>query len=90
MTLGTEVHEQMFQSGDQSDANPEGLVPKQAWYSFIDPLKAESTLAISRSEPRTCCVEERYAITQPFGISYIANTEYLNCFRPFIKKIKAY
>ncbi|GFX02509.1 mannose-1-phosphate guanyltransferase beta-A [Trichonephila clavipes] len=34
MTLGTEVNEQMFQSGCRSDVKPWCLVPKQAWYSL--------------------------------------------------------
>ncbi|GFW40122.1 uncharacterized protein LOC103524116 [Trichonephila clavipes] len=34
-----EVHEQIFQSGGQSDAKTPVLVSKQTWYSFIDPLK---------------------------------------------------
>ncbi|GFY03207.1 hypothetical protein TNCV_1171671 [Trichonephila clavipes] len=36
VTLGAEVHEQMFQSGDQSGTNSPMLTPK---HSFIDPLK---------------------------------------------------
>ncbi|GFW54005.1 hypothetical protein TNCV_3828131 [Trichonephila clavipes] len=61
MTLGTEVHDQMFRSEGQSDAKPQCFVPKQAWYSFIDPLKrkkVESTLPSPGFEPRTCGVEE--------------------------------
>ncbi|GFV43106.1 hypothetical protein TNCV_1410031 [Trichonephila clavipes] len=37
--LGTEVHEQMLQSGGQSDLKPQCLVPKQVEFSSIDPLK---------------------------------------------------
>ncbi|GFX20708.1 hypothetical protein TNCV_77661 [Trichonephila clavipes] len=46
-TIGAGVHVQMFLLSGQSDAKPQCLVPKQAWCSFIDPLKgrkAESTL----------------------------------------------
>ncbi|GFV27864.1 hypothetical protein TNCV_2347841 [Trichonephila clavipes] len=45
--LGAEVHEQMFQSGGLLLQNRQYLVPKQAWYSFIEQLKGkkpESTL----------------------------------------------
>ncbi|GFW37980.1 hypothetical protein TNCV_4631811 [Trichonephila clavipes] len=47
---------------------PQCLVPKRAWYSFIDPLKglkAEWTLPSPRIEPWTCGVEARYATTRP-------------------------
>ncbi|GFV71716.1 hypothetical protein TNCV_3535041 [Trichonephila clavipes] len=38
VTLGTEVHKQMFQSGGQSDANSQCLVPEQTWHSFCNNL----------------------------------------------------
>ncbi|GFV85717.1 hypothetical protein TNCV_2003381 [Trichonephila clavipes] len=65
-----EVHEQMSRSGGQSEANPLCLVPKQAWYSYIIPLKgwkAESTLPSPRREFRNCGVEARYPTTQPLA-----------------------
>ncbi|GFW41573.1 putative hemocytin [Trichonephila clavipes] len=36
---GNEVHVQMFPSSVTLKGNPQSSVPKQAWYSFIDPLK---------------------------------------------------
>ncbi|GFX33774.1 hypothetical protein TNCV_3961831 [Trichonephila clavipes] len=51
---------------------PQSLIPKQAWYSFIDPLKgwkAESTLLSTGTEPRTYGVETRYATTRPLGLT---------------------
>ncbi|GFU57247.1 hypothetical protein TNCV_3634371 [Trichonephila clavipes] len=60
MTFGTEVHEQIFWSGGQSDVKPPVFSSKQAWYYFTEPLKgrkAESTLSGPGFKPRTCGVE---------------------------------
>ncbi|GFW39971.1 hypothetical protein TNCV_5116541 [Trichonephila clavipes] len=57
-----------FRSSGQSDAKLKCSVPKQAWYSFIDPLrvqKAELTLHSPGFEPRTCGVEAQYTTIQP-------------------------
>ncbi|GFV42270.1 hypothetical protein TNCV_3165011 [Trichonephila clavipes] len=46
---------------------PQCLAPKQAWYSFIDPLKegiAELTLPSPRFELQTYGEEARYTTTQ--------------------------
>ncbi|GFU25065.1 hypothetical protein TNCV_568201 [Trichonephila clavipes] len=38
--LSAEMNERMSRSGGQSESSPhQCLVPKQAWYSFIDPLQ---------------------------------------------------
>ncbi|GFT41607.1 hypothetical protein TNCV_4183101 [Trichonephila clavipes] len=60
--------------------NPQCLVPKQAWYSFFDPLKGwkvESTLPSPKRESRTCGVEARCATTRPLGLLHIALFDYL-------------
>ncbi|GFV65304.1 hypothetical protein TNCV_4573041 [Trichonephila clavipes] len=64
---------QIFRSGGQSDSNSECLVPKKAWFSFIDPLKVESTLPISGFEPKTCGVEAQDASPQPLWLRCLYN-----------------
>ncbi|GFU81367.1 hypothetical protein TNCV_1380351 [Trichonephila clavipes] len=80
----------MFQSSGQSDAKPQCIVHKQAWYSFIDSLngwKAELTLLNPWFEPRSCGVETRTLIDTLFeGIPNIkAIPSFLNTFIHFLK-----
>ncbi|GFU94084.1 hypothetical protein TNCV_3308371 [Trichonephila clavipes] len=54
VALGAEMHEQMLQLGSQFNVKPVCLASKQAWYSFIDPLKgwkAKLTLPSPRFDP---------------------------------------
>ncbi|GFW43897.1 hypothetical protein TNCV_4786081 [Trichonephila clavipes] len=71
VTLGTEVHEQVFQLVYHSDEQPQCLVPKEAWYSYINPLHGFKELIPALGlEPWTYSMEAQYHWASNYDISF--------------------